>query len=90
MNSLIGNTCAQLFTDGKYIYIHYMKINKEDGDGLKKFTDDVSITNVIMRENSGEQNGHNTEFMKLMNKYCIGDRTVELYSPCNNTEENLL
>ena len=79
MNSLFGNTYAQLFTDGGYIYILPMKINKESGDVLQNFTDYVGNPALIMKDNSGEQTGHNTEFVKLINNYCIGDITYEPY-----------
>ena len=61
-----------------------MKSKNEAGDGLHNFTEGVGIPDVIIRGNSDKQTGHNTEFMKLINKYCISDRTAEPYYPWKN------
>ena len=61
----------------KYILIHPMKTKKEAGDGLQNFTGDVGISYITMRNNTGKQTGQNTEYLKLINKYRIGDRTSE-------------
>ena len=58
-----------------------MKIKKKAGDGRHTLTYDVGIPVFIIRYNYGKQTGHKTEFMILINKYCIGDRTSKLYSP---------
>ena len=58
-----------------------MKVKKDSGDGPNNFTEDVGITDIIMRKNSGEQTGHDTEFMIFINKYHIGDRTAKPYYP---------
>ena len=55
VKSLIGNTCAQVFTDGKFMHIHTMKSEKEAGYRLQKFKDDVGILTVIIRGDYGEQ-----------------------------------
>ena len=51
---LMSNICDQLFTDGKYIYIHTMKSKKEAGDGLQNFTGDVGNSSNIMRNNTSK------------------------------------
>ena len=43
-----------------------------------------------MRYNADEQTGHYTEFMKSINKNCIGDRTAEPHSSWQNLAENLI
>ena len=85
---LMSNTRAQLFIDVKYIYIHPMKSKKEASYGLQNFTEYRSIPAVILRNIYGEQTSHNTEFMKLIKKYCIGDRTDEKYFPRKNVSDN--
>ena len=80
----MGNRCDQLFTDCEYLYIHTMKSKKEAGNGLQNFTEDVGISYITMRNNTGKQTGQNTEYLKLINKYRIGDRTSEPQSPWMN------
>ena len=67
-----------------------MKNKNEAGDGLQNFTDDLGTPVAIIRYNAGEQTGHNTEFMKFINKYHISDRTLEPYPPWNNLAENFI
>ena len=44
--STIGNTCAQMFTDGKgFTYAHPMKSKVQAGDALQKVTIDVGVPN---------------------------------------------
>ena len=52
VKSLMGNTCAQIFNDGEYMYIHTIKSKNEAGHGLQNFTEDVGIPAVIMRHNA--------------------------------------
>ena len=54
VNSLMGNTCAQVFTDGEYINIYPIKNNKDYGDGLHNFVKtyssidgSVEVKNVV-------------------------------------------
>ena len=90
VKSLNNNTCSQLFIDRKYIYTCPMKRKREAGDVLKNFTEYVSIPNFIISYIASEQTGHNTEFMTLINKYCIGDRTAEMYYTWKNLAQNLI
>ena len=48
----------------------------------------MGIADVIMRDNTGKNTCHNTEFMKLINKYCIAGRTAEPEYPWRNIAEN--
>ena len=75
VKSLMSNTCAQLFTDSEYTYIHPTFFLKKAVDGLQNFTEDMGIPAIIMRGNDGEYTGHNTEFIILIHKHCIGDRS---------------
>ena len=50
----MGNTCAQVFTDGEYINIYPIKNNKDYGDGLHNFVKtyssidgSVEVKNVV-------------------------------------------
>ena len=58
VKSRMVNACAWILTNGKYMYIHAMKIKKEVDNGIQTFTEDVGIPGVIISYNASKQTGH--------------------------------
>ena len=52
--SIVGNICAQIFTDGKFIQIIPMKSTLEAGTTLERINWDVKVANEIFMDNAPE------------------------------------
>ena len=86
--SLNGNTCAQLFTDTKFISLHPSKSKAEAGNCLNKFINDIGIPMNMRFDHAAEFLGEGTEFMKRIKKHSINWNVTEHYSCCQNREED--
>ena len=63
--SLVGNICAQMFTDAEgFVYVHLMKLKSLTGEALNKITLDVGVHNCIISDGTKEESGDNTDFVK--------------------------
>ena len=59
---IIGNTCAQIFTDGEvFLYVHPMQYKSQSGETLNVLTRDIGIPNTLISHNSGGQMRPQTE-----------------------------
>ena len=89
--SIIGNTCAQMFTDGKgFTYVHPMRSKAQAGEALHKVTIDVGVPNTMINDGAGEQTGDNTYFKEVLKRCHIDSRNIEPYSPWQNQAENTI
>ena len=88
--SAMGNNCAQLFTDGKMVYVDPMTSKKYAGEALRKLARDVGIPNTLVTDGAGEQDGDNTEFQIALKDLRIDYRRTEPYSPWQNRAEDLV
>jgi len=61
---LIGNKCANVFTNGKFMKVVPMTSRKEAGESLVNFTDDVGIPENLVMDGATEFTGRHTEFLK--------------------------
>ena len=59
--SIVGNTCAQIYTGGKFVHINTMKYKSEFGMSLEKLNQDVNAANEIFIDNLPEWTGYNDE-----------------------------
>jgi hypothetical protein len=50
VKSLLGNKCANVFTNGKYTKVVLMTSQKEAVESLIDFTDDVSIPETLVTD----------------------------------------
>ena len=64
VKSKIGNTCANVFTNGKFTTVIPMTSKADSGKSLIDFTDDVGIPEDLVTDLAGEFTGKNTEFIK--------------------------
>jgi hypothetical protein len=64
VKSKLGNTCANVFTNGKFTTAIPMTSRADAGKSLIDFTDDVGIPEALVTDGAGEFTGKNTEFIK--------------------------
>ena len=64
VKSKLGNTCANIYTQGKFTQAIPMISRKDAGKSLIDFTDDVGIPERLITDGATEFTGHNTEFVK--------------------------
>jgi len=89
-NSLRGNSCAQVFTDGNgAVFIYPMKGKSEVGAQLIKFIQQVGIPNEMHRDGAPEMKG-SSQFMKICQEYRIRSTFTEPNSPWQNRCENTI
>ena len=58
--SIVENTCAHIFTDGKFVQIIPMKSKSDAGTTLESINQGVRVANKIFMENTPDQTGYNT------------------------------
>jgi Reverse transcriptase (RNA-dependent DNA polymerase) len=64
VKSKLGNTCANVFTQGKFTRVVPMESRKDAGKSLVDFTDDVGVPELLLTDGASEFTGKNTEFVK--------------------------
>jgi hypothetical protein len=58
------NTCANVYTQGKFTRVIPMTSRKDAGKSLVEFTDDVGIPDQLVTDGAMEFTGKNTDFVK--------------------------
>jgi hypothetical protein len=61
---LLGNKCANVFTNGKYTKVVPMTSWKEAAESFIDFTDDVGIPETLVMDGATEFTGKHTDFIK--------------------------
>jgi hypothetical protein len=64
VKSKLGNTCANVFTNGRFTMAIPMSGRTDAAKSLIDFTDDVGIPEELVTDGAGEFTGKNTEFVK--------------------------
>jgi hypothetical protein len=64
VKSKLGNTCANVYTQGKFTRVVPMTSRKDAGKSLVDFTDDVGIPERLVTDGATEFTGRHTEFVK--------------------------
>ena len=64
VKSKLGNTCANVYTQGKFTRVIPMTSRKDAGKSLIDFTDDVGIPEWLITDGATEFTGIHTEFVK--------------------------
>ena len=89
--SLKGNTCAQIYTDGKgYIRADPIPTKKNTGKTLQRLIEDVGIPNKLIYDGAKEQVKAGTEFQKTITKYHIRDHRNEAETQKMNRAEDAI
>jgi hypothetical protein len=68
IKSLRGNTCVQVFTNGKYVHLEPGERKSQAGEALGLMIDKVRIPDKIVFDGAKEQSGKTSEFMRLVRK----------------------
>ena len=63
---ILGNTVANVYTQGKFIKVYLIKAQREVGKSIIDFTDNVGVTEKIITDGAGEFIGWNTELLNTL------------------------
>jgi hypothetical protein len=74
---LLGNKCANVFTNGKYTKVVPITSQKEAAESLIDFTDDVGIPETLVTDGATEFTGKHTDFIKQARRMQIKLHTAE-------------
>ena len=77
VKSKLGNTCANVYTQGKFTRAIPMTSRKDAGKSLIDFTDDVGIPERLITDGATEFTGRHTEFVKEAHRMRIILHTTE-------------
>jgi hypothetical protein len=64
VKSKLRNTCANVYTQGKFTRVIPMTSRKDAGKSLIEFTDDVGIPERLITDKATEFRGRHTKFVK--------------------------
>ena len=78
--SIVGSTCAQIFTNEEFVQIISMRYKSEAGTTLDRINRDVGVANEIFMENAPKQTGYNTKMKIVARLARMEVRTTEPYS----------
>jgi hypothetical protein len=84
IKSICGNTCAQLFTNGKFVHLEPIARKAQAGEALYSMIDEVGIPDKMIFNGAKEQTGQRSEFMRALRKYREVYWQTEQYSPWQN------
>ena len=88
LRSIRGNTCAQIFTNGKFVHLEPIHRKAEAGEALHSMIDEVGIPDKMVFDGAKEQTGPKSEFMRALRKYRVSYWQTEPYSPWQNRAED--
>ena len=77
VKSKLGNACALIFTQGKFVKPIPMTSRKDAGKALVDFTDDVGIPERLIHDGATEFTGPGTDFAKNARRMRIKTHTTE-------------
>ena len=90
-NSIRGNECVQLFTDGESsIFAYPLKSKSDAGTALQDFCSQVGVPQELHRDNAPEMSGNDTEFMKVCRSNKVVSTFTEPHSPWQNKCELMI
>ena len=90
VKSLQGNTCGQVFTNGRFVYFEPLRSKSAAGDSLVNFTNQIGVPNKLVFDGAKEQVGPNTIFMRCIRKNHIDWRSTEPHSHWQNQAEGMI
>ena len=88
IKSIRGNTCAQMFTNGKFVHLEPVVRKAQAGEALHSMIDEVGIPEMMVFDGAKEQTGPKSEFMRAIRKYRVKYWQTEPYSPWQNRAED--
>ena len=66
VNSIIGNTVDNAYTQGKFVKAYYIAAQREAGQSLIGFTDYFGVPETLLTDEYGGFNGQNTKFLYIL------------------------
>ena len=88
IKSIRGNTCAQLFTNRKFVHLEPIARKAQAGEALYSMIDEVGIPDKMVFDGAKEQTGQRSEFMRALRKYRVAHWQTEPYTPWQNRAED--
>ena len=79
--SIVGNTCAQIFTDGDFVQIIPMRSRSEAGTKSDRINQYIGVETEIFVDNAPGQTGYNTEMQRVARMAILEVRTTEPHYP---------
>ena len=90
-DSLRGNNCVQIYTDGDgSIFAYPLKSKADCGDSLQELCSQVGVPRELHRDNAPDMNGNDTSFMQTCRSNKIISSYTEPHSPWQNRCENMI
>ena len=84
-DSIRGNTCIQIFTDGDgSIFAYPLKSKADCSNALQELCSQVGVPRELHRDNAPEMNGSDTDFMQTCRSNKIISSVTEPHSPWQN------
>ena len=77
VKSILGNTCANVYTQGKFTQLVPIISRKDAGESLVEFSDDVGIPEDLTTDGATEFTGRHTKFVKEARRMQIRLHTRE-------------
>ena len=71
MQSIKGNKCAQVYTNGSFTWVHPMVSKSQIGQSLTHFSDDIGIPDTLYTNGALEATGPRTDFANEVNRLKI-------------------
>ena len=75
---ILGNTVANVYTQGKFVKVYSITAGRESGQSPIDFTDNVGVPEELLTDGAGDFTGKITEFVKH-------DR--QMYMQLHNSEQ---
>jgi hypothetical protein len=88
VKSIRGNTCAQMFTNGKFVHLEPIVRKALAGEALQSMVNEVGIPDKMVFDGAKEQVGAKSEFMRTLKRYKVAHWQTELYSPWQSRAED--
>ena len=88
VKSKLGNTCANIYTDGKFTQAVLMTSRKDAGKSLVDFTDVVGIPEQLVTDGATKFTGRHTEFVTEVHRMQIKLHTTEQGQKNQNMQQN--
>ena len=63
VKSILGNTVANVYTQGNFVKVYPITVWQEVGQSLIDLTDNVGVPEMLLTDESGEFTGWNIEFV---------------------------
>ena len=71
VKSILENTLASVYTQGKFIKVYPILERRGTGQSLIEFTENFDVPETLLTDGVGEFTGQNTDFVKHDRRICM-------------------